>query len=265
MSKFAAFLKLELKRFVNKRNIIIFLLIILLSLYYVNKGIDNHKRTLEISKEFRDVESIFFKALLNYAQYASHGINLLFIPDTAEIFFTNTGKVSELTAKIDSVTTLNITNDCKSIFLFKEKYLVPMDFSGMMLLIFSLLNLFYGYDSLRDKGYLKFLTSLTSHKKVFFFVIASEARDLRPTTMGSGKISLFCRNDTLINRRLRSVQKTAPKCNKKASVHVRAFRKSMVHFFKRWTTKSLLSPESYRRHQEESLRQDVLLLPARWM
>lgn len=173
MSKFAAFVKLELKRFVNKRNIIIFLLILLLSLYYVNKGIDNHKRTLEISKEFQDVESILFEALLNYAQYSSHGINLLFIPDIAEIFFTNTGKVSELTAKIDSVTTLNIRNDCKSVFLFKEKYLVPMDFSGMMLLIFSLLTLFYGYDSLRDKGYLKFLTSLTSHKKVFFFVIAA--------------------------------------------------------------------------------------------
>lgn len=173
MGKFAAFLKLELKRFVNKRNIIIFLLIILLSLYYVNKGIDNHKRTLEISKEFQDVESILFSKILNYTHYSFLGFNLLFIPDIAEIFFVNTGKVSELTAKIDSVTTLNIKNDCKSIFLFKEKYLVPMDFSGIMLLIFSLLTLFYGYDSLRDKGYLKFLTSFTSHKKVFFFVIFS--------------------------------------------------------------------------------------------
>ena len=173
MSKFAAFLKLELKRFVNKRNVIIFLLIFLLSFYYVNKGIDNHKKNLEVSKEFQNVESILFSKILNYTHYSFHGFNLLFIPEISEVFFTNTGKISELSAKIDSVTTLNIKNDCKSIFLFKEKYLVPMDFSGIILLVFSLLALFYGYDSLRDKGYLKFLSTITSHKNVFFFVVFS--------------------------------------------------------------------------------------------
>lgn len=173
MSKFAAFLKIELKRFICKRNIIIFLLILLLSLYYVNKGIDNHKKTQAKSKEFQNVEAILFSKILNYTHYSLHGFNLLFIPDKSEIFFNNTGKVSELTANIDSLTTMNIKNDCKGMFLFEEKYLVPMDFSGIMLLIFSLLALFIGWDSLRDKKYLKFLSTIISQKKVFFFIIFS--------------------------------------------------------------------------------------------
>ncbi|MCK5056549.1 MAG: ABC transporter permease subunit [Candidatus Aminicenantes bacterium] len=173
MRPFGCFFILELKRFLTKKNVIVLLLFLLLSLYLVNSGANRYSSINENKEKFQKIEQLKVKQYINYNQYGKYGLRLLFIPSPLSIMFDNSGVFSELTANIDSGEVLRIYNSCKGKTLYDRKAGGFKDFSGVLLLLGSLFALYFGYESFRSKEYLKFLSSLLNHKIVFFSVFIS--------------------------------------------------------------------------------------------
>lgn len=175
MKDFRVFFALELKRFLCKRHIIIFLLFICVSFYFLQEGINGHQLIIKNKQTFREIEKMKVKQYLLYTQYGSYGIRLMFLPSTLSIFFNNSGDFSNLISNIDSGERLNIYNSFKGKTLFTEKNGALMDFSGLILLLGSLFALYFGYESLHHKKYLAFLSGFPHchFQKVFFPIIGS--------------------------------------------------------------------------------------------
>ena len=164
MKNFILFFRFELKRFLCVGNLII----LLLALYLVYNGVNGSQKMKTKVQEFKELESIIFSKILNYLHYSFQGFRVLYVPGEAAIFFGGAGIILSLTAAVDSVTKLGIKNDCKSGFIFREYNFIPPGFAGLMMLLFSILALFNGYETFRDKEYLKFLSGFLSYKKIYF-------------------------------------------------------------------------------------------------
>lgn len=167
------FFVFETKRLLSKRNIVLFLLFLLLSIYFVHDGINEYKSVIENKENFQEVERINVEKFYNYASYAAYGFRLMFIPSPLSVFFTNSGVISELTAFVDSGARLRIYNSFLGKNLYIEKSGGFKDFFGLILLFGSLLSLFLGYHCLHHREYLKFLSSVLDFKKVYFSLLIS--------------------------------------------------------------------------------------------
>ncbi|MCK4766292.1 MAG: hypothetical protein KAW12_29120 [Candidatus Aminicenantes bacterium] len=173
MKTFSCFLILEFKRLFSKKNIILFLIFLLLALYFVQEGTHDYKAVIESKENFQEVERINIGKFINYAQYAFFGFRVKFIPSPLSIFFSNSGVVAELTAFVDSGVRLRIYSSFLGKNLYSERSGSFKDFFGIILLFGSLLCLFIGYDCLRHREYLKFLASILNYRKVYFSLFFS--------------------------------------------------------------------------------------------
>ncbi len=173
MKVFYDFFVLELKRLLSRKNIILFLLFLLVALYFVQDGITDYKNVMKNKENFQEIERLNIKKFINYTQYGAYGFRLLFVPSPISIFFCNSGLSPELTAFLDSGVRLRIYNSSLGKNLYSEKPGGFKDFFGIILLIGSLLCLLWGYDCLHHREYLKFLSSILNYKKVYFSTIWS--------------------------------------------------------------------------------------------
>lgn len=173
MSTFKSFLKFEFKRSLTWQNGLLLLLFLALSMYLTNTGVNQYQDILTSQKEFQKIERKKARQWNNYDQYGGYGIYIYFIPSPLSIFFHNTNLFTELIAHVDIGERSNIYNSFKGKKIFSQKSGGFWDFAGVLLLFGGLIALYYGYDSLRDKEYLKFLSSLLGQWRVFGFILAS--------------------------------------------------------------------------------------------
>ncbi|HLP45071.1 MAG TPA: hypothetical protein VK469_03955, partial [Candidatus Kapabacteria bacterium] len=173
MQAFKTTYVLETKRALNKKAISLFLFISLLSLYFVQTGVGKYKNIMESRYTFQDFERLKIKQYLNYNQYGAHGFRILFIPSPLSIYFVNSSAITELTANVDSGEQLNIYNSFKGKLLFTEKSGGLKDFSGFLLLLGSLLILYFGYEAFIYKDYLRFMSGFIDYKRFFFAIVLS--------------------------------------------------------------------------------------------
>jgi hypothetical protein len=164
---------MESKRLFNRTSVSLFTFFLLLSLYFVQTGINNYKSVIENKIAFQAIEKLKVQQYINYNQYGTYGFRILFIPSPLSIFFVNSSTISELTSNVDSGERLNIYNSFKGKALFAEKSGGFKDFSGVMLLLGSLLVLYFGYESIIHKDYSRFMCSLTNLKSFFTSIILS--------------------------------------------------------------------------------------------
>ncbi len=174
MKTFTATYLLESKRLLKKKTIGLFLFLSLLSLYFVQNGVNNYINVIENKEEFQDIERLKVKQYVNYNQYGSYGFRVLLIPSPLSIYFVNSSTISGLTANVDSGEQLNIYNSFKEgRTLFADKGGGFKDFSGIMLLLGGLLALYLGYESFIYKDYLRFMSGFMDYKRIFFSSVLS--------------------------------------------------------------------------------------------
>jgi hypothetical protein len=173
MHTFTTYLKLELKRFLGIRNKIIIVLVFILSLGFVQSGLNDYKRTLNLKDEFQEYEKQRVSQFLSYRQYGAYGVRMLFLPAPFSALFNNSCVVPEMRAYIDSGERLKIYNPMIGKNIFGIKKFGFTDFSGILLFFGSLLALFYGYESLYHKEYLKTLASISGRLPVYFSLLIS--------------------------------------------------------------------------------------------
>jgi ABC-type transport system involved in multi-copper enzyme maturation permease subunit len=130
---------------------------------------------LEAREEFKESERLRVDMYPNYTYYGSIGFRLLFMPASQLVFFSNSTLVSGLTSHIDSSDVLSVYNPFIGRNLFSEKPGNYKDFSGIILLLASLLAISLGYDSFKKLEYIKFLSSISSAKIIYLSIIVSRA------------------------------------------------------------------------------------------
>ncbi len=173
MKTFISFFIFEFKRFVSRKNIVVLLLFSLLALYFVSSGINHYRNIKENKEKFQEIEKLKVQQYINYNQYGKYGFRLLFIPSPLSIMFDNSGAFSELTCNIDSGEILRIYKSRIGKSLYDKKPGGFKDFSGIILILGSLFALYFGYESIRHKEYLRFLSCFSNHKGVFFSILFS--------------------------------------------------------------------------------------------
>lgn len=170
MSKFLSLFYLELKRFCRKRNLVLWAILILLIILFVNKGIDQYKIMPGKVQKFNQIQDSNFDSMRNYNEYAYYGIKMLFIPAPIEILFKNNTMPPDVTARVTSVIIVQIINNLKGKSIYTGFKLGKTDFSRIVLFLISLLVLWYGYESFHTRGYLASLNSRWSDLKVFLSI-----------------------------------------------------------------------------------------------
>lgn len=173
MSAIKSFFLFELKRFFCVRNIIIFILFLLIALFIIQKGVSDYKNTLNQKEVFQDIELNKVSMYINYTQYGTYGIRMLFVPSPMSVFFTDSCIIPDMTSYVDSGERLKIYQPLKGKNLFDLKKTGFTDFSGIILFFGTLLALLYGNSSFKQDDYIKFLSTLSSPGQVFFSILVS--------------------------------------------------------------------------------------------
>jgi hypothetical protein len=148
-------------------------LLLFLALGFVQYGVHDYKKLLKQKEIFQEIEKTKVEQFINYRQYGTYGFRMIFVPDTISLFFLNSCVIPDMTSFVDAGERLQIYSSLKGKKIFSLKKNGFTDFSGIVLFFGSLLALFYGYDSFRNSEYLKFITTISSTKKVFFSIILS--------------------------------------------------------------------------------------------
>lgn len=173
MQKFGAFFLLEWRRFLNKRNLTLLLILFLILLYLLNIGINKYKKSFERIEKFKESEINNFHKFRSYEVYGDSGISILFNQSLLSIFFVNTGIPPSLIGKIDTYVHLGIFDNFKDNSLFTVNFTGLGNCAGILLLLGSLMVLFLGYETFISKDYLKYLSSILSKNKVYFCMVLS--------------------------------------------------------------------------------------------
>lgn len=123
--------------------------------------------------KFKENEILNFQFFYSYALYGNKGFSVLYKPRIESIFFSNMNISSDLLGKMDVNAHLGIFDNYKDGSLYSGNFTGLWNCAGILILLGSLLVLFFGYETFRNRDYLKFLSSLTYYKKVFFYILFS--------------------------------------------------------------------------------------------
>ncbi|UCH95191.1 MAG: hypothetical protein JSV88_33790 [Candidatus Aminicenantes bacterium] len=167
MRHFKAISGLVFKRFFSRRFIILLALILVLSVYSTQQGVKEKQKISANMEEFKKASASFFSALKHYKDYSNMGFSILFIPGDASVFFDNPVFLSELTARVNSITLLQIFSNCRGGLVLKGNSPFRPRFSNVVLVLGSLYMILLGFETMKERDFLKLLSSKWSKVLVF--------------------------------------------------------------------------------------------------
>jgi hypothetical protein len=151
---------------------------VITAFYFLSDGILEYNEILKVKEDFKNVERQKVEKYINYNHYGSQGFRILFVPSPLSIFFINSGRFCLLTADLNAAERLDIDVSLKGKGMFREKSFSYADFAGIYLLFGILMVLLYGFEFVRDREYLKFLSNKKGINHVYtsiflarFFII----------------------------------------------------------------------------------------------
>jgi len=174
MGNFITLFSLVLKRFFCTKKAIMLFIILLLTIFVAKGAFDDYEKTLSDIQHFQKLDAEKIKVLNNYTEYSFYGVKSFFVPSPLGILLKTTGTISELSARVDSIVSLNMFINAKGSALFEEDSISPFRLSFIVLVLGTLSVLFLGYESMREKEFLKTLSSILSQKKIFIYIVLSK-------------------------------------------------------------------------------------------
>jgi hypothetical protein len=166
--QFVASLALESRRFLGKRNLVLFLLTFLIVIFFTNKGIIEQKAMPAKIKKFQQIQENIFSRLPNFQFYSMIGEKFLFVPSANAVFCRNWGLPPDTMAKINSIIDLKLSSNLKGRGLMFNLFFGRIDFTVIVLIWVSLLSMAFGFESLHTREYHLFVTSLQPRGRWFF-------------------------------------------------------------------------------------------------
>lgn len=173
MDIFRSFLGFEFRRFFKRRlTLSAAILILVLSAAVTQVAVNDYKDKLDSLEQFRETERFKVTQYTNYTQYGGYGYRTLFIPNPLSILFMDSGIIPEMTSFVDSGERLRIYMALKGSNIFRTRRSGFADLSGILLFLGSLLSAFMGFNAFANVEFLKMLTSLTSSRETFIYLMA---------------------------------------------------------------------------------------------
>jgi ABC-type transport system involved in cytochrome c biogenesis ATPase subunit len=173
MKNFAAFFILAVKRFFTKRNMILAVLFVVTAIYFVYNGAVLYKETINNKNKIVEIEKKIVERFPNYILYGTTGFRIIFVPSPLSVFFYNSGLFSDLNCSLDVEEQLNLNMSLKGKDLFKEKKGNYSDFAGLYYLFGTLAYLLYGFETWRNKDFIKMVASHTGVQRLRFPLLFS--------------------------------------------------------------------------------------------
>jgi hypothetical protein len=168
------FIKLEIKKVLGRRYIIIALIFLLASFYLIQNGISQYKHILEEKNNFQEFEATKTKYFVYMAQHGLYGVRMFFLPSPLMAIF-NCGPVPDyMIAFYDSSERMKIYQPLIGQSAFSRITSVFMTFAGFILLFGSSMILLYGFTGSKDHGWLKFLEDSIGRGKLFIYQLISK-------------------------------------------------------------------------------------------
>lgn len=96
----------EIRRLCSRKNLVVFCLVLMASLYLANSDVNDYERIVKYSTDFSASEHSTFKKMLNYTEYSKQGFRVIFKPSVESILFSNPVNLSALAARINAVVSL---------------------------------------------------------------------------------------------------------------------------------------------------------------
>ncbi len=159
-------LRFEFQRiFASKKNLTIFLIIILATFFFIYSGVHEYKRSLEEKQQFQDYEKEKTRHYQNYSQYGAFGYRLFFQPSPIVVFFSNSNFLYNIESNIDTSELIKVYHLFKGRRVFESRGYFK-DFSGFIFLAASLFMIYMGMVAIKNLEYLKFNLMFTSFKKL---------------------------------------------------------------------------------------------------
>lgn len=190
MRGFKSLFILEAKKIASRRNIILLLCFLVLLIALLLNEISEYRNVMANKIDFQESEKQRIEQYVLYTQYGGYGFRILFIPAPMSMLFPNP-RVNDMVSSINVAERLSLSDDLTGQSLSPTSTDL-MNFTGIILLVFSLLALFYGADSY-DRDYLKFLVTLSkSHRKIFFMLFLARVIILNLLFLIMVSCSLLC-------------------------------------------------------------------------
>jgi hypothetical protein len=140
---------------------------------FVNKGINQYKAIPGKIQKFNQIQENYLKSIKNYKQFAWYGVRMLFFPSPCGILFQNTTVPGDALAKVDSIVTVQMVNNLKGKAAASGMDNGKIDFSRIVIWLFNLFALWYGYEALKARDFILSLSGPGSRFRVFFSIVAS--------------------------------------------------------------------------------------------
>ena len=144
-------LKFEWERIFTRKNVILFLLILLISLYFVLLGISDYKKVIENKKNFSELEDQKVSQFLNYEQYGTVGFRVMFVHSPLVIFFRNSTVLGDIEGNVDASEIIKIYELQKGQKVFNRKGNF-CDFKSIIFIFGTLMMLYMGVMTFRSKA-----------------------------------------------------------------------------------------------------------------
>lgn len=159
--------------FGNKIKIACLITILLLSVFSVYRGIEDHRDFHTGKKNFLNFEEKKVKKYVNYDQFGGYGFRVIFEPSTLNIFFNGNGVYENLYSNIDMTEIIEVNSSLKGKNLFRKRGHFK-DFSDILYIFGGIFMLFMGMTAYKNENhFFKFGNTLIrlGILIIFFFIL----------------------------------------------------------------------------------------------
>ena len=146
----------------GKRNLVIMLCAFILLILAVNQGINQERQMPKKIQKFIRIQKKYFENAPNYDCYGRDGVTMLYVPAATAVFFKNNIIPRDLTARVDSVVTMEVSSNMKGKSLISRLFFGPIDTGMIILLGITLLAMFYGYETPHNYRFMMFLSGIVA-------------------------------------------------------------------------------------------------------
>jgi hypothetical protein len=157
---FSELIKLDLKRSLSWRHLVVCICFLAAALYQVQLGCDEYRLVEADKTNFQQSEALRFSLHKNYDQYGTTGIRFFFMPSPASVFFGTPAVFKRIQASINDKEKLDVHTSLLNGSPFDDLSADFMTYSGFLFYGGSLLFLLFGYESSLDRDYIKFLSAI---------------------------------------------------------------------------------------------------------
>lgn len=167
------FIKMDWNMVLCRRTLIMMGLIALVILIFVQSGVYKYVTLQQDKKEFQEIERLKVDSYKRVEEFGIIGLKLLFIPEPAIIFFSNSAVNFDIISHINSADVLDMDQSSLGKKLFSDRKGGFKDFSGIIFLLVSLAVLYLGVNSAGHPEFRKFLSSISGPVKIYLLLIFS--------------------------------------------------------------------------------------------